>query len=131
MNDCVSAFIHLERGWIIKNEQGHLRLPGNFPIKTDGVRSRKDVVEALHKSNGTVTVPKAAAASAFLQEKEDVSTGHGHYQLSNDYNLSQNLMNLTKEYGSNSMRRVMMLHMRENDEEEDEPTMGTPMGNFH
>ncbi|PPQ71614.1 hypothetical protein CVT25_007998, partial [Psilocybe cyanescens] len=124
MTDCVSALVHLEKGWIIRNEQGHLRLPGNLPIKTDGVRSRRETVEAMYRNTGATQTGKSAT-SAFLQDRAEISMGHGHYQISNEYNLSQNLMNLTREYGEDTMRRVMLMHMNHaGEEEEDEPVMG-------
>lgn len=124
MMECIHALKHLDLKWIVKNEQGRLRLPNGGRVPNNVGKSMKETVEQMNKNRpGVIPNPKGSAASSFYQDYDDEPSmfSQAHYQLANEYNISRSLLALSQEYGADAMERVLAHHQV--DPYDDDPVM--------
>ncbi|KAH9477805.1 hypothetical protein JR316_0010034 [Psilocybe cubensis] len=117
--ECPHVRRHLENKWVIKNAEGYVRLPDGSQVHPMGNKSRKEVVESLHRTPGVIPVGKT---SSFWQSHNDSPLDAAHYRLHRQYELSKSLMSLREDFGDDAFEAVM--GRQSGLDEEEEPTLG-------
>ncbi|KAH9484673.1 hypothetical protein JR316_0001572 [Psilocybe cubensis] len=120
--ECPYIKKHLELKWIIKNHDNHIRLPGGSQIHTDGVKSRKDIVEQQnYKTPGVI--PAAKISQMYNHQERDSPMDEAHYRLHRQYELSKSLRSLTENFGEDALEAVLEERRRYAVNEEEEPAL--------
>ncbi|KAF4609433.1 hypothetical protein D9613_012930 [Agrocybe pediades] len=126
LNSCPHALKHLDAKWIIKNEEGRIRLPNGGQVPNNVGGSMKETVEQLHKNRpGIIPAAKVPSAAGFYQDSDESPLVQAHYQLANDYNLTSNLMHLVREYGADAVERILR-NEAQSPAYDPDPVMGFP-----
>lgn len=105
---------HLEKGWLVKNEQGYICLPNGAPVRSEGSKLQRKVVEEInHPRPGLIPAKKVQfQVSSFLQEP----IGEEHrvseldqiqYKTAAKYNAAQSVKALGCEYGNDVVAQLL------------------------
>ena len=103
--ECEQALQHLDLGWVVKIDN-HLRLPDGRSIPRDGVKTMKEVVEAMNKpKGGIIPISKVPDKAALYQDSARLSS-YAQSQVTEEDSVRA-LTELIQKIGVDKVQRML------------------------